>query len=1300
MDGNCGAKAFHVIAPKIKNSGKISICQRLDRSFRKMQRVKRLRVSEVNPHLICVLCGGYYIDATTIIECLHTFCKTCIVGYLEASKHCPVCDNLVHKTKPHLRLRPDHTLQDLVYKLVPGLFQDEMKKRREFYKEEIETGRVGEYGIPEERERIIYSADEQISLVIELSSDGNPPYTTGTRSSRQPRLEAADRRYLSCPGNFTVGHLKKFIKMKFNLCDRYQIDFYHTDETLFDHYTLVDIAYIYSWRRKGPLRLYYTVYTNPAKRFKLEIEDTVPMETDISNVTNTSLKTETTETSGYLSDDDKMISESEKSLEKDTDDSKHDSVLDGDGLDIDNGTKTVKVDEISITEKVESLAEHEKDRTDECRSEDHKENGVSEVNLKETENANIVEEKTDNSENTDMKFEPAAQKSEVIQAPKLADENMEVSESTNDVTQTNHANGLKELSEETDQEIASSENTSKLDRDKDTDSKKTDPDVEFESSEKPEMVEVSTATTASSTVSEKCNVQTVKLSKSCITDEDISEHIVSSTQNTQGSQTEPPESSDALELPHSSGSDLVRSPISPLPKSTVDVSCETDNFVNAHKSSKESVSVSTETETDKHESKVKETRHVDCSTDVYDFPKSEENVELPVTSSKNLMKIPMDSPKRKSLSLDCSTGTINLPPSTNKRKSSENFDTDNNSSKLLKKLDNKSYKRSYSYTGQLATPKVAYLAQPLSPTKITLKFTAPKSPVKGPSVPPAPKSPSRAETSGFQSQYQSFVMEKPDNTYKFDEEDPPKQVKPVTIQKSLINPVVSLTKSAAQVQKKTQSKTGRPRGRPPKNRSLEDIPLSKEKKHKSRSQSPKYTKLNEKSKNVAKDRFQTAKSVSGENCKASNAYMFMRKLDSVSKPVNEQKEQKPKDEKGSSDLRIPKQFLYFSNGQYTIATESSLAALKQSSPVSPPPRTVFSAEVKSNVKVSSYNETNKKPVISSPLVNIVKLPETKDAEKTKTCGPDKSVDSANERQLLSVKELKQKEQNSSTVTNSDTNLNKVVRKSESQSLVTKDSAKRKLSPVQEKDVKGKDTNKDSNPDKPVGPLPEYRHQSPFFASMNNAKLHAPQRSTTHLNIPNLSSHFSGTRQLYSQQSRYAGERTGTPLYRSFSMSDKSPTSSMVSKMEEAQRLEAMATASRCSYLPPFPAPYLGLMHSHLVSSLPPPPALSKHGHYPDTSRPITISDAAINSMYTLSQMTGKHKNAASNQKGKSIDKVISAITEMKTKKATQEQMNGIDLSTKSSRKNEDTKEADDKAESIEEDDKQRKIDGKTADDSK
>ena len=37
-----------------------------------MQRIRPLK--DLNPHLMCVLCGGYLIDATTLNECLHS-CK-------------------------------------------------------------------------------------------------------------------------------------------------------------------------------------------------------------------------------------------------------------------------------------------------------------------------------------------------------------------------------------------------------------------------------------------------------------------------------------------------------------------------------------------------------------------------------------------------------------------------------------------------------------------------------------------------------------------------------------------------------------------------------------------------------------------------------------------------------------------------------------------------------------------------------------------------------------------------------------------------------------------------------------------------------------------------------------------------------------------------------------------------------------------------------------------------------------------------------------------------------------------------
>ena len=33
-----------------------------------------LCIRELNPHIVCALCAGYFIDATTISECSHT-CK-------------------------------------------------------------------------------------------------------------------------------------------------------------------------------------------------------------------------------------------------------------------------------------------------------------------------------------------------------------------------------------------------------------------------------------------------------------------------------------------------------------------------------------------------------------------------------------------------------------------------------------------------------------------------------------------------------------------------------------------------------------------------------------------------------------------------------------------------------------------------------------------------------------------------------------------------------------------------------------------------------------------------------------------------------------------------------------------------------------------------------------------------------------------------------------------------------------------------------------------------------------------------
>ncbi|KAJ8011132.1 hypothetical protein DPEC_G00055010 [Dallia pectoralis] len=226
-----------------------------------MHRTTRIKITELNPHLMCVLCGGYFIDATTIVECLHSFCRMCIVRYLETSKYCPICDVQVHKTKPLLNIRSDKTLQDIVYKLVPGLFKDEMKRRRDFYATHpsVDAGNISneERGEVADEEKTIIT-DEIISLSIEYINLSKPE----KENDKDVAKEMIDKRYLQCPAAMTIMHLRKFLRSKMDIPCTHQVEVMYEDEPLKDYYTLMDIAYIYAWRRNGPLSLKYRVRTS------------------------------------------------------------------------------------------------------------------------------------------------------------------------------------------------------------------------------------------------------------------------------------------------------------------------------------------------------------------------------------------------------------------------------------------------------------------------------------------------------------------------------------------------------------------------------------------------------------------------------------------------------------------------------------------------------------------------------------------------------------------------------------------------------------------------------------------------------------------------------------------------------------------------------------------------------------------------------------------------------------------------------------------------------------------------------
>ncbi|GAV69600.1 zf-C3HC4_2 domain-containing protein, partial [Cephalotus follicularis] len=71
--------------------------------------------------ITCSLCNNFFRDATTISECLHTFCRKCIYKKLteEEFDKCPVC-NIDLGCAPMEKLRSDNSLQDLRCKLFPS----------------------------------------------------------------------------------------------------------------------------------------------------------------------------------------------------------------------------------------------------------------------------------------------------------------------------------------------------------------------------------------------------------------------------------------------------------------------------------------------------------------------------------------------------------------------------------------------------------------------------------------------------------------------------------------------------------------------------------------------------------------------------------------------------------------------------------------------------------------------------------------------------------------------------------------------------------------------------------------------------------------------------------------------------------------------------------------------------------------------------------------------------------------------------------------------------------------------------
>ncbi|RXM28725.1 Polycomb group RING finger protein 3 [Acipenser ruthenus] len=257
---------------------------------------RKIKLWDINAHITCRLCEGYLIDATTVTECLHTcyilavkttvasnaktvsstakcnvFATTEHTSYLQSQERYNLrCARYLDFVTPTVQPHHDRTMQDIVYKLVPGLQDAELKKQRDFYQKlgmEVPGDVKGETK-PEdtsnketteekqEENNDYHRSDEQVSICLECNSS---------------KLRGLKRKWIRCSAQATVLHLKKFIAKKLNLASFNELDILCNEEILGKDHTLKFVV-VTRWRFKVWCQVLFVKYINTSHGFALRMQ--------------------------------------------------------------------------------------------------------------------------------------------------------------------------------------------------------------------------------------------------------------------------------------------------------------------------------------------------------------------------------------------------------------------------------------------------------------------------------------------------------------------------------------------------------------------------------------------------------------------------------------------------------------------------------------------------------------------------------------------------------------------------------------------------------------------------------------------------------------------------------------------------------------------------------------------------------------------------------------------------------------------------------------------------------------------
>ena len=70
-----------------------------------------VRFGVIRDHFTCGICHGILVDAFTIVECLHSFCRSCLIHNTYSSASCPTCGYKLDHVTPFKEIKCDRKVQ-------------------------------------------------------------------------------------------------------------------------------------------------------------------------------------------------------------------------------------------------------------------------------------------------------------------------------------------------------------------------------------------------------------------------------------------------------------------------------------------------------------------------------------------------------------------------------------------------------------------------------------------------------------------------------------------------------------------------------------------------------------------------------------------------------------------------------------------------------------------------------------------------------------------------------------------------------------------------------------------------------------------------------------------------------------------------------------------------------------------------------------------------------------------------------------------------------------------------------------